>query len=354
MMYVMSKDRNMSSSISEIGSEFWIEDFPLQLTVEKDGLYTISGRTAIDLILQDILRKRAIQRIYMPAWCCNSMIAPFSDRGLDVLFYDLSLSGSLKYEIDEGIECDVFYLTNYFGYENTLPEEIIRSFKRRGAVIIYDRTHSFLMNDKTYREMADYSFASVRKWMGVVGGAVVEGLAEKPILKRCPYALIKEEAMLEKWRYLQGGSGIEKRSFLEAFSEFNHCLSKDYRNYEMDSLSYTLYKLTDLKAIKTLRRRNAVYLHTHLYRNQFLGRLTDSSVPLFVPVFFDTKVERDSVRKKLIEKSIYCPIHWPKPGQISKSFAVNEIYERELSLVCDQRYGYNEMQKIVDIINFEI
>lgn len=157
--------------------------------------------------------------------------------------------------------------------------------------------------------------------------------------------------MLEKWRYLQGSPGIEKRTFLEAFSEFSDCLSKDYRNYAMDSLSYSLYKQTDLKAIKVQRRRNADYLHTHLHRNQFLGRITESSVPLFVPVFFDTKVERDSVRKKLIEKNIYCPIHWPKPPQISKSFAVNEIYERELSLVCDQRYSHNDMQMIVDIIN---
>ena len=37
---------------------------------------------------------------------------------------------------------DILYVTNFFGYENTLPIETIKEFKAKGAIILYDRTHS--------------------------------------------------------------------------------------------------------------------------------------------------------------------------------------------------------------------
>ena len=78
----------MSSSFSEIGSEFWIESVPEHLLTERDGVYALSGRTAIDLILQDILRQKRVETVAMPAWCCDSMVAPFVAHGIEMLFYE--------------------------------------------------------------------------------------------------------------------------------------------------------------------------------------------------------------------------------------------------------------------------
>lgn len=363
MMYDPSKDLNMSSKFAEIGSEFWIEKTPERLLTERDGVYAISGRTAIDLILQDILKKRPIRSVLMPAWCCDSMLAPFLGRNIDVRFYDVFLGTqitinehelSIKYSLsntDFADETDILYLTNYFGYENTLPLERVKRYKEQGSIILYDRTHSFLMDDEEYCKVADYSFACIRKWMGVVGGAVVNGLNEKPSLKDCPYVPVKEVAMLDKYRYLEGDNQIVKQDFLNAFGEFGHHLAADYRDYEMDALSYTLYKLEDLEAMKARRRENAAYLHNHLNGVRFLGELTYGAVPLFVPVFFESKEKRDIVRRHLIENQIYCPVHWPKHQQIPKDYQANEIYDTELSLICDQRYGIAEMERIVKRIS---
>ena len=119
----------------------------------------------------------------------------------------------------------------------------------------------------------------------------------------------------------------------------------------MDDLSYALYQTEDFTALRHKRRENAKYLHEHLKGVRFLGKLTDNAVPLFVPVFFDTTEQRNSVRKKLIEAQIYCPIHWPKPAQIPTDFAVKKMYDTELSLICDQRYTTEDMARIVAIIN---
>lgn len=347
----------------EIGSEFWLEREPAALFHNRDGCYVLSGRTAIDLIIQDVAKRRPVRKVYMPAWGCDSMIAPFQERGIDVRFYDIEQNADNDKSVKSGKsvvnyktntdctdETDVFYVTNYFGYENTLPIEIVKKFKGQGAIILYDRTHSFLMEDDPYLALADYSFASIRKWMGVIGGAVVYGVKDCQ-LKTYPYLECKEKAMRMKKAFIEADTSIDKQAFLNLYGEFGHHLAEDYQNYEMDDLSYALYKTEDFNAMRRKHRENAKYLHEHLRGVRFLGELTDKVVPLFVPVFFDTIEQRNTVRKKLIEAQIYCPIHWPKPAQIPTNFEVNKIYDTELSLICDQRYTTEDMARIVAIIN---
>lgn len=342
----------------EIGSEFWLEREPVA-TPQREGCYVLSGRTAIDLILQDIAKRRVVRSVYMPAWGCDSMIAPFLEHGIEVRFYDVELnadnksvkSGKSVVYYKTNTDCtDVFYVTNYFGYENTLPIETVKKFKDKGAVIFYDRTHSFLMENDPYLELADYSFASIRKWMGVIVGAVVNGVKDCQ-LKPCQYLECKEQAMRMKKAFIDGDMSIDKQSFLSLYSEFGHHLAEDYQNYEMDDLSYALYKTEDFSAMGHKRRENAQYLHENLKGVRFIGELTDNSVPLFVPVFFDTTEQRNTIRKKLIEAQIYCPIHWPKPAQIPADFVVNRIYDTELSLICDQRYDLADMDRLDTLIN---
>ena len=127
-------------------------------------------------------------------------------------------------------------------------------------------------------------------------------------------------------------------------------MADDYQNYEMDALSYTLFKQMDFEETKRKRRENAKFLHVNLHL-AYLGELTPNSTPLFVPVFFDSKEERDSIRKKLTENKIYCPIHWPKNNLVTDDMKVNRIFDTELSLICDQRYGFDEMEKIIKCIS---
>jgi len=344
MMLEAFKDLNISIMISEIGSEFWIEHKLDDLYKERDGLYCLSGRTAIDLILQDILSRKKVRSVYMPSWCCDSMIAPFIARGVNVKFYDFGETDGLD-------DIDVYYLTNYFGYENTLDIEKVRKIKEKGAIILYDRTHSFLIEDEKYREVSDYSFASIRKWMGVVSGAVIDGMSLTPVLKDCNYIIEKETAMRDKYRYLMGDKSVRKDNFLASFVEFGHKLSSDYCNFKMDDLSYTLYKLEDLQIMKRRRKNNASFIHQNLKGVEFLYELTPDAVPLFVPVLFKTKELRDYVRRKLIEKQIYCPVHWPIPAQIPSEYKVNNIVDREMSLICDQRYGLPQIKREIETIN---
>ena len=339
----------------EIGSEFWLGREPETFSCDRDGTYVLSGRTAIDLILQNIVRTRRVRNVYMPAWCCDSMLAPFLAHGSQIKFYDICHTESTESteiicHTDFTDNTDICYVTNYFGYENTMPIEVVKRCKEQGAIILYDRTHSILMEDDPYLALADYSFASIRKWMGVIGGAVVNGVSDCQ-LKPCPYLALKEKAMRMKKAFIEGDGSIDKQAFLDLYSEFGHHLAEDYENYEMDDVSYALYKAEDFSAMRRKRKENAQYLHDNLKGVKFIGELTENAVPLFVPIFFETPKQRTTVRKKLIEAQIYCPIHWPKPALIPVNLEANKIYDTELSLICDQRYGLTDMERMVALIN---
>ena len=190
---------NMLENLSEIGSEFWFEDITSEVVVNNDnGCYVLSGRTAIDVILQDIQKERKVQNVYLPAYCCDSMLQPFMDRGIKIHLYDMWLGDKLEYDIDENKHVDILYICNYFGYENNVSNEIIERFREFGAIIIYDKTHSMFMDNDLTVLFADYSFASIRKWMGVVAGAVIwkrNGFISSP-LKDCLYLQCKSYIIL--------------------------------------------------------------------------------------------------------------------------------------------------------------
>ncbi len=339
---------------AEIGSEFWQDD----IQDEHSCIHVLSGRTAIDLIIQDVKAMGSeAKRVYMPAWCCDSMLQPFKERLIDIDFYDVSWdNGVINYDIDTAKEVDILYITNYFGYSNTLPIETIIDFKRRDAIIIYDRTHSLFREDSIVECLADYTFGSIRKWISVASGAYLgkkDGELSVSALTDYPYISCRKEAMELKAAYMSGDNSIDKQEFLDKYSRFGHLLEQDYRNYRMDEQSLNLWLSVDKEAIKKVRCANAVTLEACLKEVpnvQFMFKLGESDYPLFVPILLDSKDERDSLRRYMTSNAIYCPIHWPKPSLISKEATANSIYDCELSLLCDQRYGIDDMLKITNTI----
>ena len=64
---------------------------------------------------------------------------------------------------------------------------------------------------------------------------------------------------------------------------------------------------------------------------------------LFVPIILNNKI-RDNLRDFLIKNKVYLPIHWPQEEKI------NNIFDKELSLICDQRYSTFQIQQYLDLI----
>ena len=324
----------------EIGGEFW--DVPTGS--KENGVFPettqwyLSGRSALKAIVSELKNCRTVA---LPSWCCESMIIPFTDAGLQVCFYPVYWDKELIQNIT--LDCDVLFLMDYFGYTGDRPD-----LSEYHGVVIRDVTHSVFST--TYDD-ADYTFGSLRKWCGVFTG----GFAWKKDGRRLPaadsdeseYIALREQAMNLKRAYINRPEEHDK-SFLGIFRKAEECLESAGipAASERDVI---MAKTLDVPWMKSVRRRNAAILRNAFPEWLLFPKMEENDCPMFVPVLVPDG-KRDSLRRYLIENEIYCPVHWPENEFIRLDERTSRIYRDELSLVCDQRYSEEDMAHIIKTI----
>ena len=324
----------------EIGSEFW----EVSITDQKNAIFPettqwfLSGRSSLQAIIEELGAARSVS---LPSWCCDSMIKPFVDAGFDVHFYPVYWQKNFVQEIS--LDCDVVFLMDYFGYTGQQPD--VSSYE---GIVIRDVTHS-IMSAKY--DDADYYFGSLRKWCGVWTGGFAwtkEGHRLKTLNSDCSgYTALREKAMFLKSEYMNGEK--DDKSYLKVFDEAEKCL-ETVGITSAAARDVALAEHLDIEEIVKRRRVNANVLRRTFSDWLLFPELSSTDTPMFVPVLVPDG-KRDELRRYLINNEIYCPIHWP----VSKYHKLDEqtanIYENELSLVCDQRYTEDDMNRMVEVIN---
>lgn len=353
----------------EIGSEFWSECTPVneqENTMRPEVIYgnrsfkvkeTLSGRTALEYIVE-ILVDQGKMIAYLPSYCCHTMIEPFLSHGMVVKFYDISFSKEgLKRIIDEREEYDVIMLMDYFGHVDNETLQIAQNEKQKGKSVIYDSTHG-MYSDVDYSPY-DYIYGSYRKWVNINCGffAWKEELNFDAINQdhdNGQYAILRNKLFDLKAAYMRGES-VSKDEFLPLINEAESLLEKVYHHKGPDEQSKEVLRTSDADYIKNRRRLNAQTLIDAINdvndcRVRCINSsLSDSDVPLFVPVLI-MPTHRDALRRYLISKEIYCPVHWPHSELHKFMPGSEELFNSELSLICDQRYDKNDMMRIVECI----
>ena len=334
----------------EIGSEFW--DVPSQ---EGDRKFLLSGRTALEYILRDILSGHKVESALLPSHCCHTMIEPFLRHEIPVRFYDVHFDREIGLcaKLPMARQNEIFYYMTYFGFSQMSGMDL-SEIRASYEIIIEDQTHSWLI-DRT-QSMADYSYTSYRKWAGFYGIAEAKKKAGCFISlenqSHYEYNSMRKNAMLLKKQYIDEKADT-KQEFLRIFHEAEELLESDYVGYTPNVDSVVQLINVDFNLIKEKRRKNATVLLNGLKEipglTPIYGNLSDVDTPLFFPVLVER--DRDDVRRYLIEQQVYCPVHWPLSeyhegiSEIGK-----QIYHQELSLVCDQRYGEDDMERVVKLI----
>ncbi|MCI8281396.1 MAG: hypothetical protein HFI76_06845 [Lachnospiraceae bacterium] len=338
-------------TIREIGSEFWTNG-----PTSRNRVFLLSGRTALEYIIRDILKRYEINSALLPSYCCHTMIEPFFRHRIPVRFYDIyfdEVKGSITADVPKARENEVFYFMNYFGFHELRGldlNEVLDNY----AVSIEDRTHSCMGGNS--ESNADYSYASYRKWTGFDGIAVAVkkngGFVEYPKTENSGYTSLRRQAFSMKRDFIHSGFG-DKEAFLSLFEEAEHLLELDYAGYKPSADTMAAFLQLDTSCIAEKRKENAVVLLEGLKdipeMERMFSAVKENDVPLFVPAL--VKTGRTELRKYLIGNTIYCPIHW----QVSEfhygiSKRAETLYREELSLVCDQRYDVEDMERMIDCI----
>lgn len=335
----------------EIGSDFCSAECR-----KNDKKYFISGRTALDYVIKDIRKSNRVHSALLPSYCCHTMIEPFIKNGISVRFYDVfpDQESGIRISIPELRE-EIFYDMGYFGYKDLKGYD--RQYIRKNwRIIIEDKTHSWLSSDRF--AVSDYRYISYRKWTGVDGGVALAEKRNGKFQIECQnktneeYYKLITSAVIMKEQYFAGIIN-QKDRYLSLFHQAEELLEKDYVGYRpsLDSLEKLLN--LDIEFIKKKRKQNAEILIDGLWGiteiKLLFPDIKEGDVPLFVPILIGK--ERDALRRYLISHNVYCPVHWPVSEYHSGiSKRALEIYWQELSLVCDQRYEIEDMERIVKLI----
>ncbi|MCF0137043.1 MAG: hypothetical protein HUJ66_01625 [Oscillospiraceae bacterium] len=339
----------------ETGSEFW--GLPLS---EKEnsffpgGLrYTLSGRTALDMIAADLRAERNAESIYMPAYCCDSMLEPFKRRGFKIRLYGVEpFPRELHRRVFSDHGCDAILLLDYFGFASEETAVLARAEKLRGTAVILDCVQSAFSQTEAVK-YADYSVYSFRKFFFSCAGAAKKhcGAWCVPEANRQngEYISGRRRAAELKAAYIEKGEG-EKSGFLRLFGEAEELLDEDFEGYAAEEKSLEELRYADTELIVSRRRENAALLLKELRRlpaeliRPLYAEIGETDVPLFMPVLVKKEL-RQPLRQHLINNGVYCPVHWP-----SELGGADRLYDGELSLVCDQRYGAEAMRREMTLI----
>ncbi len=328
----------------EIGSEFW--DIPV--SKKNNGLFPsdtrwfISGTAALEYIIDDIVKKKNIRTVAIPSWCCNCMITPFIKHGIKVQFYPVYMEDRRLTCNYSSIEADCWIVLSYFGYSS------YTSIGSPEGIIIRDLTHSVFTKN---RQDAEYYFGSLRKWAGFYTGgyAWCRNWNSDSRIPECDnsYVSLRARAMTEKKSYIEGKS--HSKSFLELFEQgedfLDNCETMGAYRQDIEKA-----RLLNVKGIKEQRRNNALVLLSSLNQWAIFPELGEDDCPLFVPILLD-KEKRNALQNHLKSRSIYCPVHWPIEKEHVLTGKTRPLYERELSIVCDQRYDEEDMLRILRVID---
>ena len=327
----------------EIGSEFWEQYDSIDREETDNEKYLLSGRSALQFIIDDILLSRTAKSVLLPSYCCESMIIPFVKSGINVQFYHVDNS---NIEYFSKNDADIVLLLDYFGYEVKDNVRIACESKLAGKTVIYDATHKINGNFEV-QKYADYSFCSFRKWFYCNCAKVTKHqgafLNNQALMSNIRYTALREIARVEKEEYINGLT--EEKSFLAKFGEAEQLLEEDYVGYSGIPVN------VDVEDIILKRKRNASFLMNELSNvsgvKLWKNVVDTSDTPLFVPILVDSEI-RDDLRRELISKNIYCPVHWPKSPY--HNIVYNALYDLEISLICDQRYDLADMKRISETI----
>lgn len=357
--------------LSEIGSSFWINPKDNNFSFNEisprlfgipfsDFAWLSTGRSAIALAIEcaESNNKHFSRRVLLPSYTCESVIKPFLDKGYSVEFFSLNerlepdLSEIKKSIIETNV--GIFLFHRYFGFDTIKNiDEIVECCQEHNVTVIEDRTQC-LYSDIPLSN-ADYFIGSMRKWCEIPDGGFItckQGIIErKPEEKNLEFEQIKLEASYAKYDYIFNGKG-DKSTFLRQFTEAEELLEKQENIYCISDSSLAIQGTLNIQELKTSRRKNYRFLVNGLQNIKGIKPLFESFpqevTPLYLPVIAEN---REKIRSELREDAIYLPVIWPKADVVNtNSTATEYLYEHLLCIPIDQRYGIDDMQRIIECL----
>ena len=326
-------------------------------------VFTHSGRSAITTAVRHFGLEGC--KVFVPAFSCHSITDAFLACNCKVTYYpvnrNLTADETELFRLMEDHKPSILYICPLFGFDTSFSlRRRYKEIQDKGIRIIEDVTHS-LLSGFSFTE-ADIVVCSLRKWLEIPDGGFVWGLKDFNVEDY--YFTHQEQSEIVdnfvkasklKLDYLRKKDDTLKQIFLPLFYKNNEVFDDASISCRMSSFSYKILSQADFKQIVERRRANYDYLLNHIDNNlveMVFASLPTDVVPLYMPVYVHDGL-RAKLQQTLINERLYCPVIWPTPSQVMAQCPLESIrpFGDLLSLVLDQRYDYQVMERLAHCIN---
>ena len=295
-----------------------------------------AGRYALEYIL----KARGYKKVYLPYYICDSFMKPIERQCVEYEFYHINeqLEPAVKLQPKDD---EVVLLVNYFGLKNRIASTFCYAYPNT----IIDQTQAFYSEQGNKYDDTSIqcdTIYSCRKFFGVPDGAY---LYTDCLLKED----LPQDESFERMTHLT--KRID-RSPQEGYSDFNANtkLLSEAGMKRMSKLTEAMMQGIDYSAKANKRIHNFHLLDKALREtNRFKWDMDYGTVPLVYPYYVDDGAK---LRQELIDNQVFCARYWPSVLEWCKP----DDWEYQLAenLVCisiDQRYGEEDMKRIIECIN---
>lgn len=319
-------------------------------------MYLRSGREA--LMLASIAASTEKEKtILFPAYCCWSMSAPFEKTGYRVVYYrlneDLTVDTDYLKELMGRVKADAILTMNYYGTAKT--DDAVRLAKENGLVVIEDFSHCTFSLKKIFNPEVDIYVSSIRKSVGVCDGSIIlskEKMPEQYIQEEVKnFADKRFGAQTDKRHYTWSKDQDKKQEFLGTIRECEGIIDEFTAVRPISERAKKMLAQVNGEEVAYARRENMRHLWNRLNGNvrmvPGLERCFDGA-PFSLPILVEN---RDEVQGKLARRGVYTQWLWPLCDEAMAVCPVSkEMNEKMLSVPIDQRFSWDDIEDIADII----
>lgn len=295
----------------------------------QDALRLNTARNCFEYILL----ARKYTKVYIPYYTCEVMLQPLHKLHITYEFYHINESLE-PVETIQLHDNEAFLYTNYFGLKQRCVEYLASIYQSQ---LIVDNAQAFYAP----RIAGIDTFYSPRKFFGVPDGgylytnkALEQDISDDKSYGRISHLLLRIEEGAENGYPLfrQSDDSLDNQPIRK-----------------MSALTDRILRNIDYDFVKEKRRENFNYLNERLSpKNALPVRLDTNSIPMIYPFY----AKDESLRTKLIDHKVFVAMYWPNiQSWCKESFFEYSFASNLIALPIDQRYGIQEMQSIIELIN---
>lgn len=313
--------------MDSIGGYFSLE-LPQREEYHKDALRLNTGRNCLEYIL----RARGYKKVYVPYYTCEAAMEPVIKLGIPYEYYHIDIHLEIRDHFTLKADEALLY-TNYYGLKQRYVEQLA---ERIGKRLIVDNTQAFYAKPL----LGIDTLYTCRKFFGVADGAYLYCDAELD-------EEIEQDYSYDRMVHLLKRIDLSAEEGYADFRKADDGLDNQPIR-KMSKLTQRMMQSIDYEAAVKRRRENYSLLHKALGgENNLKLPLDEDAVPMVYPYLAPMK----GLREKLIKNKVFVARYWPNVLDWTTKDDIEYLIACQMQpLPVDQRYGEEEMKRIIEII----